>query len=170
MFCFITSLRAPQASANWPRVCELFERTAVSVFAQTESNFRLIVAGHAPPILRRQFDARLEFIADLLRDYLESYLLAAMTVQDLATEGPMDKKAFVKAALETGRSEFLAGRIGAAEALSKPTFENAVSFLLDQKALVEDGKLLKLGPAADEPHEREELLGSIRQYLRRRVD
>jgi len=63
VFCFITSLRAPQASANWPRVCELFERTAASVFAQTESNFRLIVAGHAPPILRRQFDARLEFIA-----------------------------------------------------------------------------------------------------------
>lgn len=63
MFCFITSLRAPQASANWPRVCELFERTAASVFAQTDANFRLIVAGHAPPVLRRQFDARLEFIA-----------------------------------------------------------------------------------------------------------
>jgi len=111
--------------------------------------------------------AHLEFIADLLRDYLESYLLAAMAVQDLAESGPMDKKAFVKAALETGRSEYLAGRIGAAEALSKPTLENAVSFLLDQKALVEDGKLLKLGPAADEPAEREALLGSIRQYLHR---
>ncbi|HVE87461.1 MAG TPA: 1-acyl-sn-glycerol-3-phosphate acyltransferase, partial [Myxococcales bacterium] len=89
--------------------------------------------------------AQLEFLADLLRDFLESYLLAAMTVQDLATGGSMDKKAFLKAALETGRSEFLAGRISAAEALSRPTFENAVSFLLDQKALAEDGKLLKLG-------------------------
>jgi glycerol-3-phosphate O-acyltransferase len=113
--------------------------------------------------------ALLEFIADLLRDYLESYLLAAMTVQDLAESGPVDKKAFVKAALETGRSEYLAGRIGAAEALSKPTLENAVSFLLDQKALVEDGKLLKLGPASDDPAEREALLASIRQYLHRRM-
>lgn len=110
---------------------------------------------------------RLEFLADLLRDYLESYLLAAMTVQDLATSGPMDRKSFVKAALETGRSEFLAGRIGTAEALSRPTLENAVSFLVDQKALSEEGKLLDLGPASDGQDEREALLESIREYLHR---
>jgi len=110
---------------------------------------------------------RLEVLADLVRDYLESYLLAAMSLQDLAEHGPMDKKAFVKATLETGRSEFLAGRIGTAEALSKPTLENAVSYLLDQKALVEDGKLLKLGPSEDEPAEREALIASIRLYLHR---
>jgi len=82
MFCFITSLRAPQASANWPRVCELFERTAASVFAQTESNFRLIVAGHAPPILRRQFDARLEFIAADLPVPNEDYYLRGADKRD----------------------------------------------------------------------------------------
>lgn len=66
MFCFITSLRAPQASSNWQRVCELFERTATSVFGQSVPDFRLIVAGHERPVLTRSFDERLEFItADL---------------------------------------------------------------------------------------------------------
>jgi hypothetical protein len=63
MFCFITSLRARAASAHWGRVCELFERTAESVFAQTDPRFRLIVVGHDRPVLTRAFDARLEFIA-----------------------------------------------------------------------------------------------------------
>lgn len=63
MFCFITSLRARAASAHWDRVCELFERTAASVFAQSDPRFRLIVVGHDRPALSRAFDARLEFIA-----------------------------------------------------------------------------------------------------------
>jgi glycerol-3-phosphate O-acyltransferase len=111
---------------------------------------------------------RLEFLADLLRDYLESYLLAAMTLNDVAEQGSMDRKAFVKAALETGRSEFLAGRIGAAEALSRPTLENAVSFLVEAQALAEDGKLLKLGPAAEDAAKRSHLVADLRQYLAHR--
>jgi hypothetical protein len=62
MFCFITSIRAPGLSDNWPRVCELFDRTAASVFNQTTPNFRLIAVCHEPPVLKRKFDSRLEII------------------------------------------------------------------------------------------------------------
>ncbi|XXF80922.1 1-acyl-sn-glycerol-3-phosphate acyltransferase [Myxococcaceae bacterium GXIMD 01537] len=108
----------------------------------------------------------MEFLADLMRDYLEAYLLAAMTLQDVATGTATDRKSFVKLALETGRAEFHAGRISAAESLAKVTLENAVAFLLDQKYLVEEDKKLKLGPAGSEPAAREQLISEIRQYLR----
>jgi glycerol-3-phosphate O-acyltransferase len=78
-----------------------------------------------------------------------------------------DRKAFVKYAMETGRAEFHAGRIGAAESLAKTTLENAVAYLLDQKYLVEEDKKLKLGPAGTEPGTREQLASDIRSYLQR---
>jgi glycerol-3-phosphate O-acyltransferase len=109
----------------------------------------------------------LEFLADLLRDYLEAYLLAALTLKDVADGVAADRKSFVKFAMETGRAEFHAGRIGAAESLAKTTLENALSFLLDQKYLVEEDKKLKLGPAAMDPNAREQLVNEIRLYLQR---
>lgn len=108
----------------------------------------------------------LEFLADLMRDYLEAYLLAAMTLNDVAEGTVTDRKAFVKLAMETGRAEFHAGRIGAAESLAKTTLENAVAYLLDQKYLVEEDKKLKLGPASAEPRARGQLAEEIRRYLR----
>ncbi len=104
-----------------------------------------------------------------MRDYLESYLLAALALEDLASEGPLDRKGFVKAALETGRAEFLSGRIGASEALSRTTLENAVEYFLDQGILVEKDKKLRLGDAYAEKPAREELVKHIRTYLHRRV-
>jgi glycerol-3-phosphate O-acyltransferase len=109
----------------------------------------------------------LEFLADLLRDYLEAYLLAALTLKDVADGVATDRKSFVKFTMETGRAEFHAGRIGAAESLAKTTLENALSFLLDQKYLIEEDKKLKLGPAATDPSAREQLVNEIRLYLQR---
>jgi glycerol-3-phosphate O-acyltransferase len=101
---------------------------------------------------------QLEFLADLIRDYLESYLLAAQTLGDLGAG--LDKKEFVKRALETGRAEFLAGRVTTAEALSRTTLETALQWLLDQGAVAEKDKKLGVGPkpAVD-------LADQIRAYL-----
>jgi len=107
----------------------------------------------------------LGFLADLLRDFIEGYLATALTLEDLARAGPMEPRSFIKAALETGRAEYLAGRISASEALSKSTIENAVLFLLDQQILVEDARRLRLGPAA--PLETDELPTRIRSFLKR---
>lgn len=62
MLAFITPLRAPQVSRNWRRVCELFERTANSVFAQTGQDFCMVVVCHEQPLLTRAFDSRLQFV------------------------------------------------------------------------------------------------------------
>ncbi len=108
----------------------------------------------------------LEFLADLLRDYLESYLIAALTLQEVATGAAMDRKSFVKQALELGRAEYLSGRITAAESLAKVTLENAVTYMLDQRYLVEEDKKLKLGPAAPDVAASKQFAEEISRYLR----
>src|SRR5215472_17524869 len=111
-----------------------------------------------------QARAVLEFLADIIRDYLQSYLLAALTLEELAT-GPMDRKAFLRAALETGRMEFLSGRLDAAEAISRTTLENALSWLLEQEMVAERDRKLVLGPAAERPEQREAFRDQLRSYL-----
>lgn len=109
----------------------------------------------------------LEFLADLLRDYLESYLLAALTLQEVAVGTALDTKGFIKLALEVGRAEYHSGRITASESLAKVTLENAVAFLVDQKLLAEKDKRLELGPAAPDKAACERFAEDIRRYLRR---
>jgi len=87
----------------------------------------------------------LDFLADLTRPYLEAYRVAADSLGS-AAEGS-DRKALVKLALERGRAAYLAGRLAHREALSKATLENAVEWLVQQKALAEEGGRLSLAPA-----------------------
>jgi glycerol-3-phosphate O-acyltransferase len=88
---------------------------------------------------------QLVFLADLLRDYLESYLAATLTLEeDLIPKGSMDRKALLDASLDTGRAEFLAGRLDAPESLSRPNFENALLFFVDCGILVESDLGLSL--------------------------
>jgi glycerol-3-phosphate O-acyltransferase len=107
----------------------------------------------------------LQFLAALLRDFLESYLLGALTLEDFARSGPMDRKSFVKAALETGRLEFLTGRLGAVEALSRTTLENALAYFLDQDILSEKERKVTLGAAAATPEQREALQAELRGFI-----
>jgi glycerol-3-phosphate O-acyltransferase len=106
----------------------------------------LLHQGSALYVLPSQTRARpkLVFLADLLRDYLESYLAATLTLEDLTTRGSMSRKAFIDASTDTGRAEFLAGRLDAPESLSRLNFENAVLFFLDRGILVESDKGLSL--------------------------
>ncbi|HVI73791.1 MAG TPA: 1-acyl-sn-glycerol-3-phosphate acyltransferase [Anaeromyxobacteraceae bacterium] len=77
----------------------------------------------------------LDFLADLLRPYLEAYLVAAETlVAPPRGEAPADRRALVKVALEQGRASYAAGRIALRESLSKATFENAAEWLAQQGA------------------------------------
>ena len=110
---------------------------------------------------------RLEFLADVIRDYLQSYLLAALTLEDLAT-GPMDRRSFLRAALETGRMEFLQGRIDASEAISRTTLENALTWLQEQEMVVERDRKLVIGPGAERAEQREAFRDELRSYLGRR--
>ncbi|MBI3182014.1 MAG: 1-acyl-sn-glycerol-3-phosphate acyltransferase [Myxococcales bacterium] len=105
----------------------------------------------------------LEFLAGLMRDYLEAYLLATLTLEEVDS-GKLDRKDFIKAALETGRAEYLAGRIATSESISRTTLENAAAFLLERRVLLEADKKLSLGPAGDEASRRK-LVEDIRRFL-----
>jgi glycerol-3-phosphate O-acyltransferase len=123
----------------------------LGVVVQVDGEVRTAPEAHARPLL--------QFLADLLRDLLESYLLTARTAAELPPEG-VDKKEFLKRALEAGRADFLAGTITASEALSKTVLENALQFLLEQQHLAEkDKKLVPRGQGAAE------LAAQIRHYL-----
>jgi len=140
------------------------------IFAETVE--RLVGAGllesWAGSLVPRDAQARtvLDFLADIIRDYLQSYLLAALALEDLAA-GPMDRKSFLRAALETGRMEFLQGRIDAAEAISRNTLENALAWLLDQEMVTERDRKLALGPGAERAEQREAFRAELRSYLGR---
>jgi glycerol-3-phosphate O-acyltransferase len=111
----------------------------------------------------------LEFFSDLLTDLLECYLLGALTLDEVARGSVTDRKGFVKAALETGKVEFLAGRLICAESLSRTTLENALSWLLEQGFLREEGKVLRLGDRAATPEARGEFVAQLRGFLRSTV-
>lgn len=103
---------------------------------------KLVIA--AEPFAR----PRLVFLAELLREYLESYWLAAVTVEALPPGG-CDRKELIKRALERGKAAYLAGEIEASEAISRITLENAVQYLTEQGHLVEVQKMLT--PVATRP-------------------
>ncbi len=92
----------------------------------------------------------LQFLADLLRDLLETYLVAARSVADVPEAG-LDRKDFIKRALEAGRADYLAGTVTAAEALSRPTIETALTWLIERGHLSESSRKLRRGakPAAE---------------------
>lgn len=99
-----------------------------------------------------------QFLADLLLDVLESYLIAARQAADTPKDG-VDKKEFLKKALENGRADFLAGTVISAEAVSKSALENALTYLLEQGFLVEKSKRLVPGKPADD------LVAQLRLFL-----
>ncbi len=107
----------------------------------------------------------LDFYAELLRDFLESYLLAALTLEDVAAAGTMDRKTFIRAALEVGKAEYMAGRIQARESLARTTIENAIAYFLERKILQGGEKRFSVGPAYATEAARRSVADELRRYL-----
>lgn len=108
----------------------------------------------------------LAFLRDLTRDLLESYRTVFAALPKAAA--PVERKAFVAAALEQGRLDFLSGVLACNESLSRPTFENAVEVLKDGGVLVEKDKKLELSAEKKEPGEVQKLLATLDELLARR--
>jgi glycerol-3-phosphate O-acyltransferase len=111
----------------------------------------------------------LEFYAELLRDFLESYLLAALALEDVAAAGTLDRKAFIRGALELGKAEYMAGRVLARESLSRTNIENAISYFIDRQILQGTEKRFSLGPEFAPPAARQGVAEAIRRYLAART-
>ncbi|MBS2030362.1 MAG: 1-acyl-sn-glycerol-3-phosphate acyltransferase [Deltaproteobacteria bacterium] len=83
----------------------------------------------------------LGLLSEALRDFAESYLLAAKTLH-LLKGGPRDKKGLVREMLERGRAGFLEGQLQCAEAVSRPNLENALELFSElQLVTAEKGGL-----------------------------
>lgn len=123
----------------------------IGLLRQVDGEVSVAPEAHARPMV--------QFLAELIRDLLESYLLAARSAVEVGAEGT-DKKDFLKKMLEAGRADFLAGTITASEALSKTTLENAVQFLIEQHYLSEKDK--RLSPGASSAAE---LTQQIRRFV-----
>jgi len=123
----------------------------LGLVVRDEKTIAIAPEAHARP--------QIEFIGDLLRDYLESYLIGARQAAQVPAAG-QDKKEFFKKALENGRADYLAGVVTAAEALSKTNLDNALLYLTEQQYLVDQGKRIAPGPkpVAD-------LVSQIRAFL-----
>jgi len=124
---------------------------ALSLVVHDGDSVRVAPEAHARP--------EVQFLADLVRDYLESYLLAARTLPEVPATG-LDKKDFIKRALEAGRADYLAGAITAAEALSRTTLENALLYLVDRGYLVDKEK--KVAPGS---RTAQELVDYVRPFV-----
>lgn len=62
MVVFAIPLRAKETSSDWNSCVQHFNRTLKSIFNQTDSEFRCIVACNEIPQLDQEYDERLEFI------------------------------------------------------------------------------------------------------------
>jgi len=107
----------------------------------------------------------MNFYAELLRDFIESYLLAALTLEDVATAGSLDRKSFIRAALEIGKAEYMAGRIQAKESLARTNIENAIAYFMEQKVLHGSEKRFSVGAAYATEAARRGLAEEMRRYL-----
>ncbi|MAY36268.1 MAG: hypothetical protein CMN84_09240 [Spongiibacteraceae bacterium] len=62
-FFFGIPLISKSASKDWERIQYLFENTLRSILAQTDPNFKVLVAGHEMPEVVEMQDPRVEFLA-----------------------------------------------------------------------------------------------------------
>jgi glycerol-3-phosphate O-acyltransferase len=85
----------------------------------------------------------LTFYANLVRNFVEAYLIAARSLTLLA-KGPMARKELVSRALRTGERMFLQGEIELSESVSQPMIDNAFSAFIDQGYLLRDNNQLTL--------------------------
>jgi glycerol-3-phosphate O-acyltransferase len=114
---------------------------------------------------RPEAQETMSFYAELLRDFLESYLLAGLTLEDVAAAGTMDRKSFIRAALEVGKAEYMAGRIQARESLARTNIENAISYFMERKVLTGSEKRFSMGPAFSTDVARRAIAEELRRYL-----
>ncbi len=109
----------------------------------------------------------LVFLRELLSDVVESYHVT-LTALDGFAEEPFDRKELVKRCLERGRAQYLAGKIFAAEAISRPNFEGAIAWLEDVGLLEASGaKRLVLAASYRPPEARAKLCRDIERVLQR---
>jgi len=84
-------------------------------------------------------DEPLGFLQGLIGDVVEAYHVAALALDELE-DGSLDRRHLIECCFDHGKEALGAGRIRFEEALSKPTFERALGWLLDAGLILTDGE------------------------------
>jgi glycerol-3-phosphate O-acyltransferase len=106
---------------------------------------------------------RLELLADLTHDFLESYWIACDGLDELRSAGPLEPKELIARALARGKKALEAGRLTRPEALSRPNLENALLAFRELGAIDGDKKLQLASGFVHDPEE----LGALRAEIER---
>jgi glycerol-3-phosphate O-acyltransferase len=106
----------------------------------------------------------LALLAESVRDFAESYLLAAKTLH-LLKAGKRDRKLLMREMLERGRAGFLEGQLQCAEAVSRPNLENAIELFTELGLVTGDKNSLGLTPEGVLNVEKRELELEIARFL-----
>lgn len=96
MIVFAIPLRAKETSKNWDGCVRKFHQTLHSIFNQTSSSFKCIVACNEIPPLDRKYDERLEFIpldipiptewVEMARDKYWKLTIIAVRIREILEE------------------------------------------------------------------------------------
>jgi glycerol-3-phosphate O-acyltransferase len=116
-----------------------------------DAHLRIAPEAHARPSI--------EFLSDLLTDFLESYRLAAEVATTLPAAGAT-KKDFLQTAMERGEALFHEGKLLNAESLSKSNLENALALMVQEQHLKEVERIVTPGAKSAQP-----LLESLATFL-----
>jgi glycerol-3-phosphate O-acyltransferase len=117
--------------------------TFAHIFDQQLAGLSGIVVEEAGRL--RGADERLPLLAGQVRDFVESYWIAARALESLTA--PIADKELMKRIAELGEKLFFTGEISRREACVRANYQNAVAYFRERKLLVEEGG--KLRPSAD---------------------
>lgn len=107
----------------------------------------------------------LSLLRSFLRDVIEAHLIVLTTTERLA-EGPVDRRELLRLSFETGKKLLAAGRVRCQESLSKPAFEQAITWLSRNDRLVSKGSKLALHGELEEKASRDAQAQALLQLLR----
>jgi glycerol-3-phosphate O-acyltransferase len=108
-----------------------FERIFDETLAAMEKDGELVQEGGSLRIRDEEGRANVSLYAEIVRNFVEGYRIAARGLL-LLVKGPLTMKDAAKRAIATGERMFLAGEIERREAISRPVIENALATFIDQ--------------------------------------
>lgn len=85
----------------------------------------------------------LSLLRSFLRDVIEAHLIVLTTTERLV-EGPLERRELIRLSFETGKKLLAAGRVRCQESLSKPAFEQAITWLVRNDQLAAQGSKVAL--------------------------
>lgn len=104
------------------------------------------VGDQAPALRVAAFD-KLEVLAGLVRDFVESYRVTALALESLSA--PLPKRDLVRRVRELGETLFFTGEVRRREACVDANYESAIAYFLERGLLVEEDRKLRLAAGAD---------------------